>query len=341
MTLGAREVISAYGMDPVLAFAADVDRDAMSVYRDNFSIEDKRVFTDDIAELLTGTVGRAKRKCESDLISKIGRVDVLLAGPPCQGHSDLNNRTRRNDERNWLYLKAIRFAELFRPKVILIENVRSVTLDKIEVVKTAQEILDNLGYFIQDDIFNASELGLPQLRKRHLLLATRKRIPKFRTSKVHAIPALSSVIDDLTDEYVNANGDMFRSASRLSPDNLKRVRYLFAKDLYDLPNSRRPACHRDKSHSYVSMYGRLRWDRPAQTITSGFGSPGQGRYIHPERPRVITPHEAARIQGFPDYFSFASVTRRFKLQEIIANAVPPVLAAAVLEHVIINGGLDS
>jgi DNA (cytosine-5)-methyltransferase 1 len=116
---------------------------------------------------------------------------------------------------------------------------------------------------------------------------------------------------------------------RASAENLRRMQYLLATGKYDLPNSERPRCHQG-THSYKSMYGRLRWDLPAQTITSGFGSIGQGRYMHPELARALTPGEAARIQGFPDYFSFHGVRRRADLATMIGNAVPPVLAREVV-----------
>lgn len=102
---------------------------------------------------------------------------------------------------------------------------------------------------------------------------------------------------------------------------------------YDLPDYLRPDCHRLKQHSYKSVYGRLRWDQPAQTITTGFTSMGQGRYVHPARARTITPHEAARLQGFPDYFRFGEGPRSVWCK-LIGNAVPPALGEAVAGAVI-------
>lgn len=117
----------------------------------------------------------------------------------------------------------------------------------------------------------------------------------------------------------------------LSADNLARIHHLFDNDLYDLPNEVRPDCHKD-GHTYPSVYGRLWWDKPSQTITTGFLTPGRGRYIHPLRPRVISPHEAARIQSFPDNFSFvvdpANPPSRTGLQKWIGDAVPPLLGYA-------------
>src|SRR6185312_3602501 len=105
--------------------------------------------------------------------------------------------------------------------------------------------------------------------------------------------------------------------------------FLFEHGLYDLPNNQRPECHRDGNHSYRSVYGRLRWTEPAQTITTGFGSMGQGRYVHPQRRRTLTPHEAARLQTFPDWFDFGKETRRGVLAKAIGNAVPPFLTLQI------------
>jgi len=76
------------------------------------------------------------------------------------------------------------------------------------------------------------------------------------------------------------------------------------------------------------MYGRLSYDLPAATITGGFGSPGQGRFIHPTQRRTLTPHEAARLQFFPDWFKFSDVATRTALAKMIGNAVPMKLSYA-------------
>ena len=102
------------------------------------------------------------------------------------------------------------------------------------------------------------------------------------------------------------------------------MQWLLEHDAYDLPNALRPECHRN-DHSYKSMYGRLKWNEPAQTITSGFSCIGQGRYMHPDQPRALTAHEAARIQSFPDYFDFSAAIRRSDVATMIGNAVPPLL----------------
>jgi DNA (cytosine-5)-methyltransferase 1 len=106
------------------------------------------------------------------------------------------------------------------------------------------------------------------------------------------------------------------------------MKYLVNKGVYRLPDRMRPDCHKDGNHTYASVYGRLNWDEPAQTITGGFISPGQGRFVHPSLPRTLTPHEAARLQFFPDFFDFSNVEKRTALAEMIGNAVPMKLSYA-------------
>jgi DNA (cytosine-5)-methyltransferase 1 len=182
---------------------------------------------------------------------------------------------------------------------------------------------------------NASEIGLAQSRRRHLLIASRYPFdPEAALSRYAADrPAsVSEYISDLVDE-ADAESAVFRSSSKMMENNARRALWLFKNEMFDLPNRLRPECHRI-GHSYVSMYGRMRWDQPAQTITSGFGCMGQGRFVHPLRPRTLTPHEAARLQGFPDFFSFEDIVKRTSLQQIIGNAVPPKFAATIVAGLI-------
>ena len=123
-------------------------------------------------------------------------------------------------------------------------------------------------------------------------------------------------------------GSAFDTAATHSMENQRRINYLFDSGSYELPDEERPDCHRLKPHPYRAVYGRMRPDTPAPTITSGFGSTGQGRFVHPNERRTLTPHEAARVQFFPDFFDFGTRGRR-AYQEMIGNAVPPKLAYVV------------
>jgi DNA (cytosine-5)-methyltransferase 1 len=105
--------------------------------------------------------------------------------------------------------------------------------------------------------------------------------------------------------------------------------YIFEKNEYNLPDHLRPDCHRLKSHSYKSVFGRMHWDQPAQTITSGFTSMGQGRFVHPKEQRTLTPHEAARLQFIPDFLRFDDGIGRTTLAEMIGNALPAKLTYVI------------
>jgi DNA (cytosine-5)-methyltransferase 1 len=263
----------------------------------------------------------------------VEEVDILLAGPPCQGHSNLNNRTRRTDKRNLLYLTAPAMAVACRAKLCIIENVPDVLRDAHRVVETARALLIKSGYAIDEAILSAVDFGVPQSRKRHFLIAVRTdqaELDLRSVTEAFRMPAttLKHAISDLK----NSTGvDWFHSPATLSAENKRRIDWLFDHGKYDLPDRHRPDCHKG-GHTYPSVYGRMHWDEPAQTITTGFLTPGRGRYIHPSRRRTITPHEAARIQSFPDGYAFdlsPQPTSRNMLAQVIGDAVPPLMALGI------------
>lgn len=268
-----------------------------------------------------------------------GSVNLLVGGPPCQGHSDLNNYSRRSDPKNSLYLKMSRAAELLNPEWIFIENVVGVVNDKGRVVQKTISNLNELGYSVQTGIIDCSLIGLAQKRKRFILLASRNtivpKIERIQEEYTLDIRDLSWAIKDLSGKA--SGSDILNEPSKPSKDNLNRMKFMFDNEIYDLPNELRPPCHRNKSHSYNSVYGRLNWHKPAQTLTSGFYSTSMGRYVHPSETRTLTAHEAARIQGFPDFYRFQPAIKRTALAQILGNAVPPKLSFICIKE-LINGG---
>ena len=321
MTLGLVEACRAIRKRAQPVLAADCDPTALAVYSANFpgaTVESRPLET-----VLDSDPGERLSQSEVKLKELVGDVDILVGGPPCQGHSDLNNRTRRSDPKNALMLRMARCAEVLEPTHIVVENVPAVVHDRGRVVDLMAKTLSGAGYSVDYGFVDLVEIGVPQRRRRFVLLASRNQVDLSSSLQAFIVPGRTVrwAIEDLGGVETERE---FDTASVASPANVRRMEYLFKNELFDLPDEQRPPCHRDKKHSYKSVYGRLSWDEPAQTITTGFGSMGQGRFVHPTERRTLTPHEAARIQMFPDYFDFGE-TSRTALAKLIGNAVPPKL----------------
>ena len=326
MSVGTREGARALGQALEFALAAELDPVKADIYKRN--LQPEMVLTGPLELAIDGEPGELTTSAERELVASVGRIDVLLGGPPCQGHSDLNNHTRRNDSRNRLVTRMARFAELFSPQFVVIENVQGVRHDRLGSASVTAKQLSGLGYEVEEVIVDCASLGVPQTRRRYILVAALGRPPLIDEALGFAAVSARPVSWALADLIDLTSEAMFDTAAVHSPENERRIRYLFEHNLYDLPDEQRPPCHRTKVHSYRSVYGRMRWDEPAQTITTGFGSTGQGRFVHPLRPRSLTPHEAARLQTLPDFFQFGN-SGRTQLQKMIGNSVPPLAMAAI------------
>ncbi len=336
MTLGMAQAAHEVGLGIDVRLAVDFERDAAEVFEANFP--HARVECGRVEEFFSGGLGTALSAAERETRRRAGRVDALIGGPPCQGNSDLNNHTRRGDPRNQLYLRMARAAQVLRPNVVIIENVPAVVHDRGRVVELAMERIEELDYCVAQGTVDLSNLGVPQRRRRHFLIATRHaglatsilsgaRSGRLMRRTRHP-RTVAWAIEDLLGRS-DPPGTGFDSPGRASTANQRRIDWLFERDVHVLDDSERPPCHRDKPHSYRSVYGRMRWDKPAQTITTGFGSMGQGCFVHPRERRTITPHEAARLQTFPDFFSFASESRRTAWARLVGNAVPPFATLSI------------
>lgn len=337
--LGVEEACRSVGIASEIAWAIDFERAACDVFKDNFPAA--KIVHGDIRDYLLSLSEIELSKTEQHLRQNVGKVDLLLGGPPCQGHSDLNNYSRRNDEKNSLYSYMARAARVFRPQYVIIENVQGLPHDKSGVLQSTTAELQKLGYSISQGLVDLSTIGVPQARRRHVLLASLRRtslpsIAELLTPYATDKRSLEWAIGDLRGR-ASKDGQLVDQPSQPSKDNVKRIEYLFQNSLFDLPNAERPPCHRDKIQSYTSVYGRLHWDRPSQTVTSGFYSMCMGRNVHPDEPRTLTAHEASRLQFFPDYFDFKSAKNRTALAKLIGNAVPMKLSFALVREILLDG----
>jgi DNA (cytosine-5)-methyltransferase 1 len=338
LSLGLEEAVKSLGFRPLPLLAVDVDDGALAIHKHNHGT--KRVIHESVSSLIdfkvigqgkNATLAYEPQVIGSQMEELVGKVDVVLAGPPCQGHSTLNNYSRGDDPRNLLYLTVPAIAIALKAPVVIIENVPNVLNDVDNVVESTREILLQNGYEVTGTVLAAHQLGWAQTRKRYFLVATLGHTPidldVVREYFAHQPMPVSWALDKIK---VSSEGKdhIMNQIAEMSPLNQTRIDWLFDNDAYELPNHIRPDCHKD-GHTYPSVYGRMKWTEPAPTLTTGFVSPGRGRFIHPRERRVLTPREAARLQGFPNWFDFSpptlSPSKRGQLAKWIGDAVPSIL----------------
>lgn len=342
-TTGVRSALRALGIRSEVIAAADFDPHALAVYRSNHAPRHA------ISRNIDGCVDYAIEATRNGwrfsyppaltdklLSLAVGKTTFVIGGPPCQGHSNFNNITRRSDPRNMLYLTVPAIGIALDAPIIIVENVPSVIKDNARVVDRAIDALRDAGYGCDTAVLEGDALGAAQQRKRHFLLATKTppAVPLGRVPEYLALPSLTvwDAIGDLSRRQVSRQCSLFDAPAELSLENQERVNYLFDNDAYELPDHVRPDCHKE-GHTYPSVYGRMYARKPAQTLTGGFMSPGRGRFVHPTQRRGLTPHEGARLQGFPDSFSFDEPVdtelHRKDYAKMIGDAVPPPMSFAV------------
>lgn len=340
LALGVKQLATELGIEIVSELICDQDENAVDVYTANHCsrLRSIRSVTSLVDFHFRNWADRAAFSYEPEIVDpliadRLPDIDLVMAGPPCQGHSNLNNHTRRTDKRNELYMTVPAFAVASSARMAVIENVPAVVRDRSQVVATARALFESSGYKVETGVLAADAMGWPQTRKRFFMVAHRQAnpVPLAAVANLFADPKPRSVlwaIGDLVDEI---GADLMHSVSALSTENRSRIDWLFENEGYELPSPERPPSHRQGT-SYLSVYGRMRGDRPAPTLTTGFLSPGRGRYVHPTRRRTLTLREAARIQGFPDSYRFVAdptnPPSRTKLAQWIGNAVPMPLGYA-------------
>lgn len=271
----------------------------------------------------------------------------LLAGcAPCQPFSTYSRSGRKYGQNSDWELVAS-FGNLVKevqPDLVTMENVPSV-----ESHSVFHEFLDCLdGYNITWSTVECSSVGIPQTRKRLVLLASRLGSEGLKPSWVGATKAtVRTAIGELSSLRAGEGdpSDPLHLACRLSDLNLKRIRASRPGGTWrDWDPELRAACHRKLSgDTYPSVYGRMEWDAPAPTITTQCFGYGNGRFGHPEQDRAITLREAAMLQTFPADYAFVPEGTRVKfshLGRLIGNAVPvrlgELIAGTFLQHVRIH-----
>lgn len=294
--------------------AIDIDPLAADTYKMNHA--EVEVWKKSIVGLSTLSI---KRK----LKLKKGKLDLLAGCPPCQGFSTirtLNGGKKIHDDRNDLIFEFLRFVKDFTPKAIMMENVPGLVEDN-RFKKFCREI-ESLGYIANYGVENAADYGVPQRRRRMILLAglgqkiefaeptERKTVKDF----IKGLPKAGKSGDQLHDMPERRSAKVKRLIAKIPKDGGSRT---------DLPKKNQLKCHQ-KCDGFKDVYGRMAWEKPAPTITSGCTNPSKGRFLHPEENRAITLREASLLQTFPKNYHFPANKGKGNVAIMIGNALPPI-----------------
>ncbi len=281
----------------------------------------------------------------SNIIQKYRKVPLLFCGcAPCQPFTKQRRYIGEDDTRKTLLSEFQRFVEYWKPEFIFLENVPGLqNIDKSDdVFRNFINLLSTLGYSFDTSIINALDIGVPQMRKRFVLVAACENYnikpiaEVLNKYKCDSHPTVKSFIKDLPkisagEKHPNIPN---HEAAQLSRQNLVRIKNTpEGGDRRDWPEELKAGCHVNyKGHTDV--YGRMKWAAPASTLTTRCISYSNGRFGHPEQDRALSVREAARLQTFPDDFIFLGSMSSCARQ--VGNAVPPLMAERISESFIYN-----
>jgi DNA (cytosine-5)-methyltransferase 1 len=269
----------------------------------------------------------------------------LLAGcAPCQTFSTYNQKARQSDKRWWLLLHFSRLVRELSPELVTMENVPRLVEQK--VFKDFVRDLENMHYHVSYGVVDCADYGVPQQRRRLVLLASKlgpiellassetgAKPPTVREAIGHLPPLIAGEI---------AEDDPLHQCCYLSPMNLLRIKASRPGGTWrDWEEDLVADCHKKRTgKTYPSVYGRMTWDEPAPTITTQFYGFGNGRFGHPEQDRAISLREGAILQSFPGDYVFTppgELVYRKRVGRLIGNAVPvklgEVIGKSILGHI--------
>ncbi|MDP2167888.1 MAG: DNA cytosine methyltransferase [Thermodesulfovibrionales bacterium] len=304
--------------------AVEMDRTSAECYRSN--------------HLNTVVINKDIRNVRTEALKKplSGNSLYLLAGcPPCQGFSSvrrLNRKIPAIDNRNRLILQYLRFVKALRPLTIMLENVPGIK--DYDLFHGIVHDLRNLGYFIDYQIIDIAHYGVPQRRKRLVLVGSR-----LGNIKIAPAPNIKKTVKQTIGrlESVETSNDALHKILPKHTAGIQKLITLIPRNggsRKDLPEKYQLYCHKKPMVGFNDIYGRLHWDRHSSTITSGCLNPSKGRFLHPEEDRVITPREAALLQTFPKRYKFPLSISKAELALLIGNALPPKFSSIQATHIL-------
>jgi len=268
-----------------------------------------------------------------------GDVKILVGCAPCQPFSKYTKRYRKDGHKDDKWKLLYSFANIvceLKPSIISMENVPE--LEKESVFHDFVKKLKDSGYSCSWSIAYCPDYGVPQSRKRLVLLASllgeiELTPPLFTNDNYLTVRDAIGELPALQNGETNIN-DSMHSATKLTQINVERIRSSIPGGTWkDWEEHLQLACHKKKTgKGYGAVYGRMEWDKPSPTITTQFYGYGNGRFGHPEQDRAISYREGAILQSFPSDYAFIQdedqITKR-QLGIQIGNAVPVELGRAI------------
>lgn len=312
--------------------AVELNKKAVAVYKANH--RKSVIWNCDIRDL-------AAKDIAERLNLRAGQLDLLAGCPPCQGFSTIttnNGLYKVDDPRNDLISDFLRFIHALKPKAILLENVPGLSATRR--FARFYETLERLHYKVTWRVLNVSDYGVPQRRKRLMLMAARNKKLEF-ADKLQQIRTVRDAIAHL--ERPSETSDSLHKARAIYSDKIKAIIRKIPRNggsRSALGKTNQLACHK-KSDGFRDIYGRMAWEEVSPTITSGCINPSKGRFLHPTQNRAISLREAALLQGFPETYRFDIAHGRYPIAEMIGNAIPPPFVkihARALKRAILGDG---
>lgn len=279
---------------------------------------------------------------------------ILMGGPPCQGFSYSNQKTRNlSNDKNWLFTHFVRLARQWKPDWVVLENVSGIVrTEKGFFLKQIMSEFESIGYTISYKILNAADYGVPQTRQRFFLVGSLHGIKyEFPEPTILKHVTVSEALDDLPEL---SNGDDFFSAKYSSTPSSAYAKKMRGKMMVSVNNSVTKNSkliidrykhipqggnwknipsqlmdnYKDHTRCHTGIYHRLDETKPSTVI----GNYRKNMLIHPIIDRGLSVREAARLQSFPDWFEFTGSIG--EQQQQVGNAVPPLLAEAVFKQIL-------
>lgn len=282
-----------------------------------------------------------------------GEVDVLVGCPPCQGFTRMRNGKGKDDPRNDLVLQYLSFVYVIQPRCVVFENVPGIVRQKHgkllydELCSGLRALRYGFDYSSPGMLLNSADFGVPQVRKRLVLLAGRDGCdlpypapthgklgsPEVKSGELQPWKTVEDALSGLPPIHAGVKSEgVPNHLARSMGDRVSNFISLVPHDggsRTDVSQEYWLDCHKKPNCGHSDVYGRLALSQPSGVITSGCTNVSKGRFVHPTQNRGISFREAARLQSFPDDFAFEGNFEDLGRQ--IGNAVPPLLAQAIGE----------